>query len=107
VVLGLLLKVVTGFSIFSLLKYLAREYLLIVSTSSSETVLLAHWVEEIDRDQVRRVLSGENPFDEATMLDDDHGHGSERAQAADPRTAAPPGDAADTRTVATRADATV
>ena len=38
-VLGTLLKVVTGLSIFSLLKYLAREFLLIVSTSSSETAL--------------------------------------------------------------------
>ena len=231
VVLGLLLRLVTGFSIFALLKYLAREYLLIVSTSSSETalprliakmehlgvsrpvvgitvptgysfnldgtaiyltmaslfiaeatgqplaigeqiglllfmiiaskgaagvtgaglatlagglqshapglvqgvglivgidrfmsearavtnfsgnavatVLLGHWVDEIDRDQVRRVLSGNDPFDETTMLDDDHGHGSERAQAADPRTAAAPAEAEDTPTGATRTGATV
>ncbi|NAZ83402.1 cation:dicarboxylase symporter family transporter [Kineococcus sp. R8] len=39
VVLGLLLKVVTKISIFSLLRYVAREILLIVSTSSSETAL--------------------------------------------------------------------
>jgi aerobic C4-dicarboxylate transport protein len=39
VVLGLLLKLVTGVNIFSLMKYLAREYLLIVSTSSSEVAL--------------------------------------------------------------------
>ena len=39
VVLGLLLRSVTGLSIFALLKYLAREYLLIVSTSSSESAL--------------------------------------------------------------------
>ncbi len=39
VVLGTLLKVVTGLNIFALLKYLAREYLLIFSTSSSETAL--------------------------------------------------------------------
>jgi aerobic C4-dicarboxylate transport protein len=38
-VLGTLLRVATGVNIFSLMKYLAREYLLIVSTSSSETVL--------------------------------------------------------------------
>ena len=38
-VLGGLLKVVTGLSIFSVLRYLAREFLLIVSTSSSETAL--------------------------------------------------------------------
>jgi aerobic C4-dicarboxylate transport protein len=39
VVLGLLLKVITGVSIFSLMRYLGREYLLIVSTSSSESAL--------------------------------------------------------------------
>ncbi|GAB3756847.1 cation:dicarboxylase symporter family transporter [Zhihengliuella somnathii] len=39
VVLGSLLKAVTGVSIFALLKYLAREYLLIFSTSSSESAL--------------------------------------------------------------------
>ena len=38
-VLGALLRVVTGLSIFKLMKYLAREYLLIVSTSSSESAL--------------------------------------------------------------------
>ncbi len=39
VVLGTILKVVTGISIFQLLKYLGREFLLIVSSSSSETAL--------------------------------------------------------------------
>ncbi|MFB0835469.1 cation:dicarboxylate symporter family transporter [Arthrobacter halodurans] len=39
VVLGGLLKLVTGLNIFSLLRYLAREYLLIFSTSSSESAL--------------------------------------------------------------------
>ncbi len=39
VVLGTLLKLVTGVNVFTLLKYLAREFLLIVSTSSSETAL--------------------------------------------------------------------
>ena len=38
-ILGLLLKLVTGINIFKLLKYLAREYLLIVATSSSESAL--------------------------------------------------------------------
>ena len=38
-ILGLLLKLVTGINIFKVLKYLAREYLLIVSTSSSESAL--------------------------------------------------------------------
>ncbi|MGW6198112.1 cation:dicarboxylate symporter family transporter [Kribbella sp. NPDC055110] len=39
VVLGTLLRAVTGVSIFQLLRYLGREFLLIVSTSSSETAL--------------------------------------------------------------------
>jgi aerobic C4-dicarboxylate transport protein len=38
-ILGLLLKAVTGINIFKLLKYLGREFLLIVSTSSSESAL--------------------------------------------------------------------
>ena len=37
--LGLILKVFTGVNILSLLRYLGREFLLIVSTSSSETAL--------------------------------------------------------------------
>ena len=39
VVLGTLLRVTTGVNVFSLLKYLAREFLLILSTSSSESAL--------------------------------------------------------------------
>ncbi|MCW2798315.1 cation:dicarboxylase symporter family transporter [Nocardioides sp.] len=39
VVLGTLLKVATGINVFSLLRYLAREFLLILSTSSSESAL--------------------------------------------------------------------
>jgi aerobic C4-dicarboxylate transport protein len=39
VVLGLLLKLTTGVNIFSLFRYLAREFLLILSTSSSESAL--------------------------------------------------------------------
>jgi aerobic C4-dicarboxylate transport protein len=39
VFLGLLLRVTTGVGIFSLLNYLRREFLIIVSTSSSESVL--------------------------------------------------------------------
>jgi aerobic C4-dicarboxylate transport protein len=41
------------------------------------TVLVGHWTNELDRDQLEGALSGELPFDEATMLDDDgHGGGS-------------------------------
>ncbi|WP_084637303.1 cation:dicarboxylate symporter family transporter [Neomicrococcus aestuarii] len=39
VILGTLLRLVTGLNIFSMLKYLGREYLLIFSTSSSESAL--------------------------------------------------------------------
>ena len=39
VVLGLLLRTVAGVNIFSLFRYLAREFLLILSTSSSESAL--------------------------------------------------------------------
>lgn len=39
VVLGALLKVATGINIFSLLRYLGREFLLILATSSSESAL--------------------------------------------------------------------
>jgi aerobic C4-dicarboxylate transport protein len=39
VILGLILKLVSGVNVFRLLRYLAREFLLIVSTSSSETAL--------------------------------------------------------------------
>ncbi|MCZ7414358.1 cation:dicarboxylase symporter family transporter [Streptomyces sp. WMMC897] len=39
VVLGLILRLVAGVNIFALLKYLGREFLLILSTSSSESAL--------------------------------------------------------------------
>jgi aerobic C4-dicarboxylate transport protein len=39
VILALLLKLVTGLNLFSVLRYLAREFLLILSTSSSESAL--------------------------------------------------------------------
>ncbi|MBW8750719.1 MAG: cation:dicarboxylase symporter family transporter [Propionibacteriales bacterium] len=39
VVLGTILKLATGVNLFSLLRYLGREFLLIVSTSSSESAL--------------------------------------------------------------------
>ncbi len=38
-VLGVVLRLVTGINVFTLLKYLGREFLLIVSTSSSESAL--------------------------------------------------------------------
>jgi aerobic C4-dicarboxylate transport protein len=41
------------------------------------TVLIANWTKELDREQLDAVLSGERPFDEATMID--AGHGGEAA----------------------------
>jgi aerobic C4-dicarboxylate transport protein len=60
------------------------------SGNAVATLLIGHWTGELDRVQADRVLSGDDPFDEATMLDDDHGHGSDRAAAADSRVAAEP-----------------
>ncbi len=60
------------------------------SGNAVATLLIGHWVGEFDREQADRVLAGDDPFDEATMLDDDHGHGSERAAAADARQAVAP-----------------
>jgi aerobic C4-dicarboxylate transport protein len=34
------------------------------------TVIIGKWVGEFDREQADRVLTGEDPFDETTMLDD-------------------------------------
>ncbi|GAA0250110.1 cation:dicarboxylate symporter family transporter [Cryptosporangium japonicum] len=39
------------------------------------TVLVGNWTGSFDREQAARVLAGEAPFDEATMIDDDH-HGA-------------------------------
>src|SRR5215207_2542766 len=36
------------------------------------TVLVASWTDELDRDQLDHVLAGDRPFDEATMVDDEH-----------------------------------
>ncbi|MFC7621575.1 cation:dicarboxylate symporter family transporter [Microlunatus sp. GCM10028923] len=40
--------------------------------NSVATLLVGTWTRTIDRDQVRRVLAGQDPFDETTMVDDDH-----------------------------------
>ncbi|MFI9639898.1 cation:dicarboxylate symporter family transporter [Micromonospora sp. NPDC051925] len=36
------------------------------------TVLVGTWTGEFDREQARAVLAGERPFDESTMVDEDH-----------------------------------
>ena len=40
--------------------------------NAAATVMLGTWTKEFDRDQAKRVMSGQDPFDETTMLDDDH-----------------------------------
>ena len=39
------------------------------SGNAVATVLMGNWVGEFDSDQAKRVFSGEDPFDEATMID--------------------------------------
>src|SRR5204862_629566 len=34
------------------------------------TLLIGNWTKEFDREQAQRVFAGEEPFDEATMLDE-------------------------------------
>ena len=41
------------------------------SGNAVATILLGKWVGEFDPEQAQRVLSGDEPFDEATMIDDD------------------------------------
>ena len=41
------------------------------------TVLIGTWTKEIDRARVDEVLAGRAPFDEKTLLDDDHGTGGD------------------------------
>ncbi|WP_030610259.1 cation:dicarboxylate symporter family transporter [Streptomyces achromogenes] len=45
------------------------------------TVLVGTWTKEIDKDRVRRVLAGEVPFDETTLLDEGRPSVSETPQA--------------------------
>jgi aerobic C4-dicarboxylate transport protein len=47
------------------------------------TVLVATWTNQLDRDQLLSALSGEDPFDEATMIDD-HGDALESGTNAGP-----------------------
>ena len=41
------------------------------------TVLIGHWTGELNRQQARQVLTGQKPFDEQTMIDDDHAESAE------------------------------
>ena len=37
--------------------------------NSVATVLVGHWTASLDKERLERVLRGEDPFDETTMLD--------------------------------------
>jgi aerobic C4-dicarboxylate transport protein len=43
------------------------------SGNAVATVLIGTWTKTVDVDRVREVLDRELPFDERTMVDDDHG----------------------------------
>ncbi len=43
--------------------------------NSVATVLVGHWTGTLNREQLDEVLAGNDPFDETTMLDDDHSEG--------------------------------
>ncbi len=43
-----------------------------VAGNAIATVLVATWTKELDREQLDRALSGEDPFREATMIDEHH-----------------------------------
>ena len=43
--------------------------------NSVATVLIGHWTSTYNREQLDRVLAGDDPFDEMTMLDEDHSEG--------------------------------
>jgi len=45
--------------------------------NSIATVLIGHWVGELDRPKLDRVLAGDDPFDEASMLDHDDEDGED------------------------------
>jgi aerobic C4-dicarboxylate transport protein len=47
--------------------------------NSVATVLVGHWTGTLDRAQLDRVLSGEDRFDETTMMDDEHDHDGDHA----------------------------
>jgi aerobic C4-dicarboxylate transport protein len=54
------------------------------SGNAIATVLVAHWTKELDREQLDQVLAGNRPFDEATMIDDEHAGRAPQPEA-DPR----------------------
>jgi aerobic C4-dicarboxylate transport protein len=54
-------------------------------------VIIGRWVGEFDTEQADRVLRGEDPFDETTMLDDEDGEDGSDAPAGPVREPQPVG----------------
>ena len=52
--------------------------------NAAATVLVGTWTGSIDRDKLDRVLAGDDPFDETTMVDDDHGYTPRQDEALEP-----------------------
>jgi aerobic C4-dicarboxylate transport protein len=62
------------------------------SGNAVATVLVAHWTGGLDRPKLDTVLAGDDPFDETTMIDDDHGAGpasEPESDSAEPRVPEP------------------
>ena len=51
------------------------------SGNAVATMLVGSWTKTIDSEQVERVLSGDDPFNELTMVDDHESRAEEPAQA--------------------------
>jgi aerobic C4-dicarboxylate transport protein len=49
------------------------------SGNAVATLIIGHWVKEIDNDQAKRVFSHEDPFDDTDMLDEHHHASDEQA----------------------------
>ncbi|GAA3684155.1 hypothetical protein [Yimella lutea] len=53
---------------------------------SSDLDRVGQWTGGLDKAQTKRALTGEDPFDETTMLDDDHhGHAYDGGHHDEPR----------------------
>ncbi len=59
------------------------------SGNAVATLLVGSWTKTVDKDQVNTVLSGGDPFDELTMVDDDHGAAPAATSGSGPRAAEP------------------
>jgi aerobic C4-dicarboxylate transport protein len=58
-----------------------------MSEAAVATMLVGSWTKTVDRNQVDRVLSGKDPFDELTMVDDHDSRAEEPVQAKVPASA--------------------